>query len=78
MRCMFCRTDLETVHWAFDGVSDQPVPTCKACCDRLRVLIDNRTRNGVDQFDGELILLDSPEFPDWPAVIKYMRDADRR
>ena len=25
MRCAFCRTDLDTVHWAFDGVGDQTV-----------------------------------------------------
>ena len=39
MRCVFCRTDLDSVHWAFDGASDQPVPACKACCDRLRVKV---------------------------------------
>lgn len=38
MRCLFCRTELDTVHWAFDGVSDQPAPACKACCDRLRLV----------------------------------------
>jgi ADP-ribosyl-[dinitrogen reductase] hydrolase len=39
MRCLFCRADLDTVHWAFDGVSDQPVPACKECCDRLRLKV---------------------------------------
>ena len=39
MRCVFCRTDLDTVHWAFDGVSDQPVPACRECCDRLRLKV---------------------------------------
>jgi len=39
MRCLFCRTDLDTVHWAFDGVSDQPVQACKECCDRLRLKV---------------------------------------
>jgi len=39
MRCTFCRTDLDTVHWAFDGVSDQPVPACKECCHRLRLKV---------------------------------------
>ena len=39
MRCLFCRSDLDTVHWAFDGVSDQPVPACRECCDRLRLKV---------------------------------------
>ena len=39
MLCLFCRTDLDTVHWAFDGVSDQPVPACRECCDRLRLKV---------------------------------------
>ena len=39
MRCLFCRTELDSVHWAFDGVSEQPVPACKACCERLHVRV---------------------------------------
>jgi len=39
VRCLFCRTELDSVHWAFDGVSEQPVPACKRCCDRLRVKV---------------------------------------
>jgi DNA replication protein DnaC len=34
MRCVFCRCDLDSVSWAFDGVRDQPVPVCRACCER--------------------------------------------
>ena len=48
MRCVFCRSDLDTVHWAFDGVSDQPVPACKECCDRLRLKVWR-----VDAGEGE-------------------------
>jgi len=39
VRCLFCRAELDSVHWAFDGVSEQPVPACKACCDRLHVRV---------------------------------------
>jgi len=39
VRCLFCRTELDSVHWAFDGVSEQPVPACKACCERLHVRV---------------------------------------
>jgi 5'-nucleotidase len=36
-------------------------------------LVDDRTKNGADQFSGELILFGSEPFPDWPAVQKYLR-----
>jgi len=38
-RCIFCRTELDSVHWAFDGVSDQPVPACRECCERLHIKV---------------------------------------
>ena len=40
-------------------------------------LIDDSTKNGADQFAGELILFDSPEFPDWPSVLDYLRSASK-
>jgi hypothetical protein len=37
-------------------------------------LIDDRpTHNGVDRFTGELIVFKSEQFPDWPAVVSYLR-----
>lgn len=36
-------------------------------------LVDDRTRNGADQFEGEHILFGSPRFPDWPRVTAYLR-----
>jgi ADP-ribosylglycohydrolase len=39
MRCTFCRDDIGTVHWAFDGVDEQPVPACRECCERLRLKV---------------------------------------
>jgi len=39
MRCLFCRTELDSVHWAFDGVSEQPVPACRQCCERLHIKV---------------------------------------
>lgn len=35
-------------------------------------LIDDRTKNGAEQFDGELILFGSEHFPDWQAVAEYL------
>ncbi len=38
-RCTFCREQIGTVHWAFDGVSEQPVPACRECCEKLRLKV---------------------------------------
>lgn len=35
-------------------------------------LIDDRDKNGADQFEGELIPFDSDRFKDWPAVRNYL------
>jgi len=36
-------------------------------------LVDDRTKNGVDGFSGEHIHFATTEFPDWPAVLRYLR-----
>ena len=36
-------------------------------------LIDDRTKNGADQFRGTHIHFGTPEFLDWPAVMAYLR-----
>lgn len=38
-------------------------------------LIDDRTKNGASEFEGEHILFGSDEFPDWNAVIEYLAPA---
>jgi hypothetical protein len=38
-RCTFCRDEIGAVHWAFDGVSERPVPACRECCERLRLKV---------------------------------------
>ena len=35
-------------------------------------LIDDRKKNGADQFQGELIEFGSAKFPDWPTVVTYL------
>lgn len=35
-------------------------------------LVDDRTKNGADRFQGEHILFGSERFPDWPAVVRYL------
>jgi len=35
-------------------------------------LIDDRTKNGAGEFEGELILFGSERFPDWKTVTEYL------
>lgn len=37
-----------------------------------RALIDDRLRNGVEQFQGEHIHFGTEKFPDWDSVLKYL------
>jgi 5'-nucleotidase len=37
-------------------------------------IIDDRTKNGVDMFEGEHIHFGSQRFPDWPSVVAYLRE----
>ncbi len=37
-------------------------------------LIDDRTKNGADRFQGELIHFNTELFPDWPSVMDYLKD----
>jgi 5'-nucleotidase len=35
-------------------------------------IIDDRTKNGVDKFEGEHIHFGQKDFPDWEAVCRYL------
>jgi 5'(3')-deoxyribonucleotidase len=35
-------------------------------------LVDDRSKNGASEFQGELLLFGSPEFPDWRSVEEYL------
>ena len=37
-------------------------------------LVDDRDKNGANRFEGELILFGQPPFPDWPAVVSYLKN----
>jgi 5'-nucleotidase len=37
-------------------------------------LVDDRTKNGVDRFVGEHIQFGTPQFPDWPSIVSYLRE----
>ena len=36
-------------------------------------LVDDRTKNGADRFVGRHIHFGADEFPDWPAVVAFLR-----
>jgi 5'-nucleotidase len=44
--------------------------------NRGDVLIDNRRRRGARRFRGEFIQFGANEYPDWPAVMRRMREVD--
>ena len=35
-------------------------------------LIDDRTKNGAGEFEGELIQFGNVKFPDWDSILKYL------
>ncbi len=37
-------------------------------------LVDDRTKNGAGEFEGEHIHFGTEHFPDWPAVLEYLRE----
>lgn len=40
---------------------------------RGEFLVDDREKNGAGRFAGELLLFGSARFPDWAAVLAYLR-----
>lgn len=37
-------------------------------------LVDDRTKNGAEHFAGEHIHFGTDRFPDWPTVVRYLRE----
>jgi 5'(3')-deoxyribonucleotidase len=46
--------------------------------NRGRYLVDDRARHGVHEFRGKHIHFGTAEFPDWKAVVEYLRPRARR
>ena len=40
-------------------------------------LIDDREKNGAKEFEGELILFGSEQFPDWSHVLTYLKGKEQ-
>ena len=40
--------------------------------NRGDILIDDRTKNGAGEFEGQLIQFGTSTFPDWESVIKHL------
>lgn len=43
--------------------------------NRGHFLVDDRTKNGAGEFEGEHIHFGTSRFPDWPSVVAYLRSA---
>ena len=37
-------------------------------------LVDDRTKNGADKFEGELIQFGTSKFPNWNSMVKYLKE----
>jgi 5'-nucleotidase len=40
---------------------------------RGHYLVDDRLARGAAEFQGKVLLFGSPEYPDWPAVVRYLK-----
>ncbi|MFA5830153.1 MAG: hypothetical protein WC843_06755 [Candidatus Gracilibacteria bacterium] len=40
-------------------------------------LIDDREKNGAKEFEGQLILFGSEQFPDWSHVLTYLKEKEQ-
>ncbi len=69
---------LEWVHEHLGSEEDSPaykrlILTHHKDLNRGDFLVDDRPNNGADKFQGEWIKFESARFPDWPAVLEYLR-----
>ncbi len=69
---------IEWVHEHLGGEEDSPaykrlILTHHKDLNRGDFLVDDRPNNGADRFEGKWIRFGSPEFPDWQAVLEYLR-----
>lgn len=58
-------------HYLGDVAYKRLILTHHKDLNRGDYLIDDRTRNGADQFQGKLIQFGTETFPDWAAVVRY-------
>lgn len=70
---------IEWVHEHLGSDEDSPaykrlILTHHKDLNRGDFLVDDRPNNGAEHFEGEWIHFSSAEFPDWTAVLNYLRD----
>lgn len=70
---------LEWVHKHFGIVQGQPlykrlILSHHKNLNKGHFLVDDRTANGVDQFEGEHIHFGTEKFPDWMSVTSYLTE----
>jgi len=69
---------IEWVHEHLGAEKDSPaykrlILTHHKDLNRGDYLVDDRPTNGADRFEGEWIHFGSEQFPDWQAVLDYLR-----
>jgi len=73
---------IDKVHWIkryFGEDKDSPlfkrlILTNNKGLVRGDFLVDDNSKNGVKEFEGEWVHFGSDEFPNWKAVVKYLKD----
>lgn len=58
--------------WLGDAAYKRLILSHHKNLNRGDYLVDDRTKNGAGDFEGELILFGSERFPDWTAVAEYL------
>lgn len=56
-----------------EGAHKRLILTHHKNLNRGDYLVDDRTKHGVPGFEGEHIHFGTTKFPDWPAVLAYLR-----
>lgn len=69
----------EKAQWLLDHIGGDILNRTIMSCDKSLVkgdyLIDDQLEYGQTEFEGKLLHFGSPDFPDWIAVVKYLKGA---
>jgi hypothetical protein len=71
--CIFCRHEVDTVLWVFDGVSDYPVPACRPCTEQRRLKVfrvePHDCSDLPDRTTCECCGRELPSPDTWPVIV---------
>ncbi|MDV0447480.1 hypothetical protein MsAg5_13790 [Methanosarcinaceae archaeon Ag5] len=60
--------------WLGDGAYKRLILSHHKNLNKGDFLVDDRSKNGAAEFEGEWIQYGSEKFPDWETVLKYLLD----